>query len=103
MSLKNDLLGKRPIPSLRQQATALRQDPLFDSEWYAATYPDSGGADKAVEHYLREGAFVGNDPSPAFSTIGYYQRNPDVADSDWAALAHYIYHGKAERRKCEPF
>jgi chaperonin cofactor prefoldin len=89
-------------PSPRQQAAALRKSAYFDADWYAATYPECGGPAKAAAHYLREGAFVGYDPSPAFSTIGYYQRNPDVAESDWAALAHYIAHGQSEGRAFDP-
>lgn len=89
-------------PNTRKQVAALRTSALFDADWYAATYPECGGPAKAAAHYLREGAFVGYDPSPAFSTIGYYQRNPDVAESDWAALAHYIAHGQSEGRAFEP-
>lgn len=89
-------------PSLGKQAEALKQSVYFDSAWYAKTYPDCGGPAKAAMHYLREGAFVGNDPGPRFSTTGYYQRNPDVASSDWAALAHYVFYGKAEGRVFDP-
>ncbi len=89
-------------PSLSKQAKALVQSAYFDSTWYAKAYPDCGGPAKAAVHYLREGAFVGNDPGPRFSTTGYYQRNPDVAESDWAALAHYEFYGKAEGRVFDP-
>ena len=90
------------LPSLRQQVQALQESAYFDSAWYATTYPDCGGQAKAAEHYLREGAFVGNDPGPNFSTTGYYQRNPDVAATQWTALGHYIFFGKAEGRSFEP-
>ena len=95
-------LRRSGIPSLRQQVRALHDSDYFDSAWYAATYPDCGGPAKAAEHYLREGAFVGNDPSPRFSTTDYYQRNPDVAATKWSALGHYIFYGKAEGRCFEP-
>lgn len=88
-------------PSLKKQVEALHQSPLFDRDWYAATYRDCGGADKAAEHYIREGAFIGHDPSPSFSTFAYYKRNPDVAETDWAALSHYLFYGKAEGRSFE--
>jgi len=90
-------------PSLKKQIEALHQSPLFDRNWYAETYRDCGGADKAAAHYIREGAFIGHDPSPSFSTFAYYKRNPDVAETDWAALSHYLFYGKAEGRSFEPF
>ena len=96
---RNRVGGGDAIPAPAQQATILRQSPLFDSDWYAARYPDCGGSEKAVEHYIAEGAFVGNDPGPNFDTVGYYDRNPDVADSGWPALSHYVFYGQAEGRK----
>jgi hypothetical protein len=98
-AIARNRVGGDAIPAPAQQATILRQSPLFDSDWYAARYPDCGGAANAVEHYIAEGAFVGNDPGPDFDTVGYYDRNPDVADSGWPALSHYLIYGQAEGRK----
>ncbi len=95
-------LRRSATPSLRKQVAALQQSEYFDSAWYAARYPDCGGPARAAEHYLREGALVGNDPGPKFSTTGYYQRNPDVAASEWSALGHYIFFGKSEGRIFDP-
>jgi O-antigen biosynthesis protein len=90
--------GADGIPGVAEQVRALRQSPLFDSKWYAARFPECGGADKAAEHYVTEGAFTGNDPGPDFDTVGYYDRNADVAASAWPALSHYLFHGRAEGR-----
>ena len=51
-----------------------------------------------VEHYLWIGAKLGRDPSPTFSSRGYSAAYPDVADSGFNPLLHYIYWGKAEGR-----
>ena len=88
--------------SVRKQVAELRKSEFFDSVWYAATYPQCASPAKAAEHYVREGAFIGNDPSPAFSTSAYYQRTPDVEESDWPALSHYLFYGKVEGRRFDP-
>ena len=77
---------------------SLERSPLFDTQWYARAYSDCGGPEGACAHYLRQGAFDGNDPGPDFDTNGYYAANPDVRAAGWPALAHYLLHGKREGR-----
>ena len=55
-------------------------DPLFDTPYYLARYPDvkAAGIDP-YQHYLSSGFREGRDPSPYFSTSYYFSHNPDVA------------------------
>ena len=44
----------------------LRDDPLLDTAWYLARYPDVAGTGLTAEqHYLAIGAELGRDPGPA--------------------------------------
>ena len=82
----------------RKHSAALSESPLFDSDWYFEHYPECGKPKKAIAHYLKEGAFSGNNPGPEFDTSAYYHANPDVAAGGWPALAHYVLHGCSEGR-----
>lgn len=88
--------------TLRRQAAALIDSGLFDAGWYAQRHPDCGGTARAAMHYLVDGAHAGHDPGPNFDTMAYYRANPDVAAEGWAALAHYVMHGRAEGRALRP-
>ena len=76
---------------------------LFSREWYLTQYPDvaKAGGDPA-RHYLQEGATLGYDPGPDFSTRGYLNRYPDVAKAGMNPLLHYLRHGKSEGRVIVP-
>ncbi len=76
---------------------------LFDRAWYLARYPEvaAGGGDP-VRHYVSEGAFLGYDPGPDFSTLDYYALNPDVISAEVNPLEHYILYGQAENRPTRP-
>ena len=41
----------------------------------------------------------GRDPSAHFSTKGYLEKNPDVAEMDICPLVHWKLKGKKEKRK----
>lgn len=88
--------------TLRRQAAALLESGLLDAEWYAERHPECGGSARAAMHYLLDGTYAGNDPGPEFDTMAYYRANPDVAAEGWAALAHYLLHGRAEGRALHP-
>ena len=91
------------VPSLDNQITAMHDSNLLDPGWYLSTYPDlqSAGVDP-LEHYLRDGAFEGRDPSPDFNTMDYYLANPDIAEGGWPAALHYHMFGRAEGRALKP-
>jgi hypothetical protein len=74
-------------------------NPLFDTDWYLAQYPDvRGSALNPLAHYLKYGAAEGRNPSPLFDTGWYEATNPDVARSGLNPLVHYLDYGAAEGR-----
>ena len=84
------LLGDRHA-HLRPAVRLLRRSPLFDADWYRATYADVTAAriDPAL-HYAAYGHAEGRDPGPDFSTRAYLARYRDVARSGINALLHYL-------------
>lgn len=93
------LVDPRTGKALADDVDLLRSSPLFDVDWYLATYHDVlvGGADPVL-HYLTHGAAERRDPSPAFSTSGYLRANPDVAEAGANPLVHYLVFGVKEGR-----
>jgi hypothetical protein len=55
-----------------------------------------------VLHYLSHGARERRDPCPDFNTGFYLDANPDVAESGWNPLEHYLATGLAEGRRAHP-
>lgn len=76
---------------LRKEIALVRGSGRFDQAWYLEHYPDvvDAGLDP-VEHYLRHGAQEGRDPSPAFRTLDYQARHPELAMSGTNPLVHSI-------------
>ncbi len=94
-----------PAPAEQQdeedawQIKAIRDG--MDEDFYAQQLRradiDPSGADLAL-HYLREGARLGLDPTPAFSTSHYLSDHPDVAAVGVNPFAHYLQEGRKEGR-----
>jgi hypothetical protein len=59
---------------------------LFDSDWYAKTYK-IGNELNPLKHYLYEGWNLDFDPSPMFSTVGYFELN--ISDKRQNPLLQY--------------
>lgn len=70
----------------------------FDEQWYRAQYDLQIGKHFCIGHYLRQGAKLGLDPSPYFSTSGYLEDNPDVAKAGINPLVHFLRYGQFEGR-----
>jgi len=72
---------------------------FFDVEYYRDV---SDRADLSIhdslKHYLTTGWLEGLNPSAKFSTQGYLEAYPDVAESGVNPLLHYAIHGIAENR-----
>jgi len=87
----------------RELADLVRNDSLFDEQWYLRTYPDVAEAkvDPAT-HFVETGWREGRDPGPDFATSAYLKANPDVARAGLNPLVHYIEFGKFEGRDISP-
>jgi 2-polyprenyl-3-methyl-5-hydroxy-6-metoxy-1,4-benzoquinol methylase len=92
-------LKKRPINAPEIAAAP----PLFDVQWYLATYPDvaQNGSDPA-SHYSMFGEKEGRRPNRYFDPAWYLATYPDVARSDQSPLAHYQRFGWREFRNPGP-
>lgn len=87
----------------RLSRAAVGRTALFDEAWYRARNPDAPeGRAGLIEHYLREGSWRGERPSPWFDPAWYLRRYPDLADSRIEPLAHYVLYGAREGRDPNP-
>ncbi len=85
---------------LRRDYRLLRNNALFDRDYYLAANPDVRATGKdPLLHFLKSGAAEGRNPNPLFSTNYYWEQNPDVRASGMNPLAHFIRNGAAEFRR----
>lgn len=83
----------------RAQARQIGASPLFDADYYLATYSDVRDAHlNPAAHYLLHGWRELRNPSAAFDTARYLSSNPDVAEAGLNPLVHYLRHGRGEGR-----
>ena len=82
---------------LAEERAILARSGLFDVAWYAETY--GVRPEQAIAHYVRTGAFLGNDPSLFFSSLDYTEANPDILTAGVNPLVHYITFGFRENRE----
>jgi hypothetical protein len=77
----------------------------IDEPYYAGQLRQLGieadGVDLAL-HYWREGAGLGLDPAPDFSTAYYLTAHADVAAHGVNPFAHYLEQGQGEGRSTRP-
>ena len=89
--------------------------PVFDADWYLATYPDvAASGQNPLRHYMKSGMAEGRDPSeeqaqaravassPFFDRDWYLAQYPDVAAAGLDPVLHYLRHGSVERRSPGP-
>jgi len=77
--------------------------PLFDADWYQATYRDASRSGLAPPvHYVRLGRMQGHNPGPNFDAQRYLNDNPDVRVAGADPLVHYLTAGEAEGRAIHP-
>ncbi|MFO1134710.1 MAG: hypothetical protein U1E30_05975 [Rhodoblastus sp.] len=96
-------IGRRLSGWRRRVVLRKKDNPLFDSEFYTAAYPDV--AESGVDpywHYLAHGAREGRNPNAMFRTTYYLERYPDVAEHGMNPLVHYFENGAAELRDPHP-
>ena len=96
----NPLQGIRELKEEKRQVEILEAHPLFDSDWYAKTYPHVIAAGyRPSSHYIRHGARQGALPSPFFDAVWYLDHYSDVRDSGANPLIHYLQFGESEGRR----
>ena len=85
---------------IHDRARLLTSSPLFDAEWYRATYADvaAAGVDPAL-HFVLTGPDECRNPGPGFDSAWYRQRYPDVAAAHLNAVLHYLEYGEKEGRE----
>lgn len=75
---------------------------FFDGQWYQTTYmQDLPNKDHPLLHYISIGAALGHQPAPNFDPKYYLSSNPDISQTI-EPLAHFLEHGRFERRKPHP-
>lgn len=64
---------------LRAEIAAVAAHPLFDADWYRATYPDVAASNMdPVAHFLQHGLFEGRDPGPRLRLLDWFAAHPDA-------------------------
>lgn len=83
----------------KKQIELIKRSNLFDSSWYMSENPDVeiAGMDP-IEHYLKNGANEGRNPSKAFDSKWYIDNYQDVKESGINPLLHFIEYGRTEGR-----
>ncbi len=72
---------------------------LFDPRWYRQQHQTAGMPGQDVLLYFSTvGTVRQHDPSPLFQSRRYLDWYPDVAASGMNPLAHYLAHGRHEKR-----
>ncbi|UYO05154.1 glycosyltransferase family 61 protein [Paenibacillus sp. PSB04] len=77
----------------------IRYSYYFNERWYRKKYMVKINDSEPAAHYLNFGFREGNDPSPRFSTRGYFRLYPDIQEAGINPLWHYEKHGKFEGRQ----
>lgn len=77
-------------------------NPFFDADWYKTRYvKDEKDKGHPLLHYISKGAALRLPPGPTFDPVYYLASNPDILRSV-EPLAHFLEHGRFERRKPRP-
>ena len=94
------LLTRRvPLEDLTGLRRLVMDSGLFDEQWYRAQPPGLGEDEDPLDHYLNKGWLEGRSPSEKFNGETYLYWYPDVRKIGANPLAHYLQHGKKERRR----
>ncbi|WP_018915552.1 glycosyltransferase family 2 protein [Vreelandella zhanjiangensis] len=73
----------------------VKNSELFDSEWYAARYPDvSMSGLEPIYHFLKYGTVLSRDPGPKFSSSFYYDVKGWVRRQGMNPLLHFLTRNK---------
>lgn len=89
-------------PAAQDQVRTIKSSPFFVPNWYRTQYGACVGSKEPAEHYLREGASLGFDPGPNFSTSAYLDTYRDIKAAGVNPLVHFIRRGHGEGRLPKP-
>ena len=96
--LRGETDGEGAVDEAAHYATdehLVEGSPLFDAEWYRATYPDiRDPAVDPVRHYIEFGAAERRDPGPHFNTARYLDQHPELVETSENPLAHAMRSGR---------
>lgn len=99
---RNEGRDPRPLPLEEARAvTMIRESPMFDGASYAKQVGLDPKTDAARHYYdnQRSGAI---DPSSGFWAAAYLNAYPDVAETGFNPLAHFLLFGAGEGRDPRP-
>jgi len=73
---------------------------FFDIGWYAENYLDNPGlkAFEILDHFYTSGEKNHDRPSENFDPEFYSRSYPDAQDFQYGLLAHYIHHGRVQKK-----
>jgi len=99
VAMKADPLARSVTPLTAADRTLILDSGLFDAGWYLLHTPELDSGEDPLEHFLTNGLHRDLSPGPAFDAAFYLNDNPDVADSGFNSLLHYLRFGRAEGRR----
>ena len=101
-----DLITPTVVPNMNSHLSSDEQyiasiiEHDFDCDFYDNNYKFEGNS--ALEHFIRKGWKLGNDPCAWFCSDSYLELNPDVKSSKVNPFFHYLVNGKSENRPYKP-
>jgi len=95
---EQDTSGNGPQQETSAAEWLILAGDLFDEAFYSREAGISGSRAELAAHYLALGEAATLSPSPEFDVHFYRDTNPDVVQSGIGPLAHYLEHGRIERR-----
>lgn len=93
---------RRAIAKFLRDIADLDAEMAHFKDYYWAQFTDPPAPADPAMHYLIEGARLGLDPTPAFSTRQYLSTYRDVEQAKINPLLHYLRDGRREGRLAKP-
>ena len=81
------------------QGRGHRPNRYFDDLWYAEKHAAALCGRQPIEHFVTTGLHQNLQPSPDFDPAYYFENNSDVGGAGQPAFAHFMEHGRFERRR----
>lgn len=88
-SIRSDLIERVRAIWASEPRREVQQSGLFLDDWYAARYPESGGAAHALAFFMRRGIEAEHQPNPFFDPA-WYRATYRLDDNRIPAIIHYL-------------